>query len=102
MLLSLLNDRRVDLMSVEQSTGVSYSTLWHWVYKGSRPVLDESVLSVANYFSVSIEYLAFGIGLDPEEKDSIIKQYESEISKLKREVFLLQQDKNQLSLFSVS
>jgi transcriptional regulator with XRE-family HTH domain len=59
----LMTEKRVELADVQKATGIPFPTLWGWATaKTGTQLLDENVLKLAQYFDVTIEYLAFGIG----------------------------------------
>lgn len=68
MFIELINERRVELADIQKGTGIPWSTLHGW-YIGDvkSQMLDKNVLKLAQFFNVSLEYLAFGIG--PESKE---------------------------------
>lgn len=65
MLLSLMNDKGCTLADIQKETDIPWGTLYAW-YRGEvrAQLLDQNVLTLAKYFNVTLEYLAFGIGED--------------------------------------
>lgn len=64
-LLELMDERKVNPAQIQKTTGIPWSTLQGWITGSvSAQLADKNVLSLARYFSVSLEYLLFGIGDD--------------------------------------
>lgn len=60
----LMQDRRVSAAIVCQATNIPKSSLSEWL-GGRQPKLDESIVRLAKFFGVSVEYLI--TGEHPEE-----------------------------------
>lgn len=60
----------ISLAALERSTGIGNGTIARW--ENSSPQID-SVLKVANYFGVSIDYLLDMVEISPEAYDFAAK-----------------------------
>lgn len=61
----LMEERNINLAQIQKATALKWSTLYGW-YKGDAQtqILDQDLLKLAQFFNVTLEYLAFGIGDD--------------------------------------
>ncbi len=60
----LMQDRGVSAAVVCQATGIPKSSLSEWL-SGRQPKMDESIVKLAKFFGVSVEFLI--LGQHPEE-----------------------------------
>jgi hypothetical protein len=61
-LLKLMERDKVSLADIQKATGIAWSSLYGY-YKGevTAQLLDINIKELADYFDVSIDFLAFGI-----------------------------------------
>lgn len=64
--LELMNEWDVEMAEIQKATDIPFTTLWDWIVKGRTPLLDRNILALSQYFGCTINYLAFGIGEEPD------------------------------------
>lgn len=63
---SIIESRNISAKDVCEATGIPRSTLSEWM-NGRTPIMDKSIVSLASYLGVSIEYLITGGTLSDED-----------------------------------
>jgi transcriptional regulator with XRE-family HTH domain len=62
-LLELMDSRKIEPAQIHKATGIAYTTLSDWMSgKVGTQMADKNLLKLAQFFSVSLEYLCYGIG----------------------------------------
>lgn len=71
----LLEDKGVSMQKMSNETGIAYSRMVSWRFKGSPQVCWE-MLRAAEYFKVPLTYLLYGLWDAPysPDKGSIVSQ----------------------------
>lgn len=61
-LIRLMERDRVELVDIHEATKIHFTTIYDW-YKGkySSQLLDINIKELADYFDVSVDFLAFGM-----------------------------------------
>jgi hypothetical protein len=61
----LMDRDKVQLADIQKTTGIPFTTLYDW-YRGNvvAQKADKNLLTLAQYFKVTLEFLCFGIGDD--------------------------------------
>lgn len=84
---NLLKDRDVTVAQLARATMISAKTLYQWL-NGQSPKNLIQVRKVADYFKVTIDYLAFGV---LQKNNSELTDYKTEINAGVFEVILRKQ-----------
>ena len=64
-LAQLMSERKVEMADIHKATGIPYPTLCDWCFGTVETQrLDDNIKKLAQFFNVTIDYLAFGIGDD--------------------------------------
>lgn len=81
----LMTRDRVEPAEVQKSTGIPFPTMHGWYKKEGAQLLDLNIKELADYFDVSIDFLAFGIKkyvfdtFDRQELFRLKDEYEGKI-----------------------
>lgn len=86
-LLRLMDRDKVELATIQKATGCPWGTLYGF-YKGSvtAQLLDLNIKELADFFDVSVDYLAFGIEkykFDTFDREDLRKRREADEKKNK-------------------
>lgn len=90
----LMNERGVTATTVAQATKIPKSSLSEWM-SGRTPKLDHSVVKLAKFFGVTVEYLITGVVEHPEEEilKGIAKEFEGGFVTIHRGIYRINIEK---------
>lgn len=86
----LLRQRNVKISELARATKVPPQTISNWIYSSSSPKNLKHLISVANFFQVSLDYLITG------KQKEVITELQDEINAGVFEVVLRRPKKNSL------
>ncbi|MBX9766972.1 MAG: helix-turn-helix transcriptional regulator [Bdellovibrionales bacterium] len=79
LLRSALKNNGIGVSALARETGISRKTLENWL-EGQKPQNIEQVKTVADFFSISVDELCFGLSVRAPEAKTEFEQHQDEIN----------------------